>query len=169
MKFPICTFDAKTGILCPICDDKLQSGAISKTDVEVSGKLVKLMEKITSLEKVSLQKAFTVNGDYVLAFGHGDLLRLKSESGIIKKLSEALNRRVWLIEAETTDRKMLEDLVFPIRVLTVNVVWLPDGSKMTKMVIPGRRTSRFPIDLDRVKAIAKTVRGIELLVEFEKQ
>jgi len=133
----------------------------------VSSKLVKLADKIPSLEKVSLQKAFAIDGDYVLALGHGDITRLRSESGVIKKLSEALSRRVWLIEADATDRKVLEDLMAPVGLLTVNTVWLPDGSKMTKMVIPGRRTPRFPIDLERVKAIAKAVRGIDLLVEFE--
>jgi hypothetical protein len=73
-----------------------------------------------------------------------------------------------LIEAESTDRKLLEDLFYPIRILTVNIVWLPDGSKLTKVIIPGRKTERFPLDIELIKKVVKAVRNIDLLVEFER-
>jgi hypothetical protein len=46
LRTPICTFDAMNGILCPQCESKLDSGKLTKTDVEAAIKLVHLSKKI---------------------------------------------------------------------------------------------------------------------------
>lgn len=151
-----------------MCDSKLKSGHLTKTDVDTSVQLVKLADNITELNKISLQRAFSVGDNLVLVLGVGDLNYVRRNHGIIKKLEGAMGMRLWALEGDTSDRKIIEDLFYPIRILTVNVVWLPDGSKLTKVIIPGRRTPRFPIDTEAVKQIVKAVKGIDLLVEFEK-
>jgi transcription antitermination factor NusA-like protein len=168
LKTPICSFDAKTGILCPKCEAKLRGGHISELDVEASIKLTKLAEKLPELEKVSLIRAQAVDGVYVLTFAAGNLSILRSKPSITKSIEEAMGGKTIIIEAESSDRKFLEDLFYPIRIVTVNVVWLPDGSKLTKVIIPGRRTERFPLDIELIKKVVKAVRNIDLLVEFER-
>ena len=108
-----------------------------------------------------------MDGGYVIVLKAGDLATLRRESQTMKKIESELQKKIWFIEGEASDRKMLEDLFFPIRIVTVNIVWLPDGSKLTKAIIPGRKTEKFPLDIDQVKKIVKEVRGIDLLVEFE--
>ena len=164
---PICSFDAKTGVLCPKCDSKLRSGHISKTDVDTSVKLSKLAGRYPELDKITLVRAINVRGDYVLVLGPGNLKVLHRDFNL-KKLESEFGVKVWAIEGGATDRKMLEDLFFPIRIVTVNIVWLPDGSKLTKIIIPGRKTERFPIDIEKLKEVVKEVRGIDLMVEFER-
>ncbi|MDW8045222.1 MAG: transcription elongation factor NusA [Nitrososphaerota archaeon] len=168
MKLPICLFDAKVGILCPKCEVKLKGGHITKADVDASIKLVKLAGKYPELNRITLLRALNVNSDLVLILGAGNLAFIRKDPTLQKKLEEELGEKLWFLEGESTDRVMLEDLFYPIRILTVNVVWLPDGSKLTKVIIPGRKTKKFPIDIEKVIKIAKEVRGIELLVEFEK-
>ncbi|MCP8316415.1 MAG: hypothetical protein H3Z51_06085, partial [archaeon] len=140
MKTPICSFCAKTGILCPKCEAKLRGGHISKADVEASVQLTKLAEKLPELNKITLIRAFDIDGEYVLVLKAGDLATLRREPQTIKKIESELQRKVWYIEGEASDRKMLEDLFYPIKIVTVNMVWLPDGSKLTKAIIPGRKT-----------------------------
>jgi len=168
LKTPICSFCAKTGILCPKCEAKLRGGHISKADVEASVQLTKLAEKLPELNKITLIRAFDIDGEYVLVLKAGDLATLRREPQTIKKIESGLQRKVWFIEGEASDRKMLEDLFYPIKIVTVNMVWLPDGSKLTKAIIPGRKTEKFPLDIEQVKRVAKEVRGIDLLVEFER-
>lgn len=168
MKTPICSFCAKTGILCPKCEAKFRSGHISKTDVEVSVRLTKLAEKFPEFDKMTLIRAFDMGGEYVLVLKGGDLVKLRRDPQIIKKIESELQRKVWFIEGEASDRKMLEDLFHPVRILTVNIVWLPDGSKMIKAIISGRKTEKFPVDIEQIKRIVKEVRGVDLLVEFER-
>ena len=42
MKLPICNFDAKNAVLCPQCEGKVESGSLSKADVDASIKLANL-------------------------------------------------------------------------------------------------------------------------------
>lgn len=168
MRAPICSFDAKTGILCPRCEAKLKSGHISKVDVEASMRLTKLADKVSEVDKVTLMKVHEVGEEYVLVLGAGDLNVLRRDPEIVRRMEGDLQRKVWLIEGGTSDRRMLEDLFFPIRIATVNIVWLPDGSKLTKVVVPGKKTARFPIDINQVKRVTKEVMGLELIVEFER-
>ncbi|MHB1908759.1 MAG: transcription elongation factor NusA [Nitrososphaerales archaeon] len=168
MKTPICSFDARTGVLCPKCDLRLKSGQISETDVDVSIKLTKASEKNQEISKLSLIKAELVDGDYLLLLEPGSLAPLRHDPIFQKGLQNVLGAKVWLTEADTTDKKALEDLFFPVRIANVNTVWLPDGSKMTKVVIPGRKTERFPHNTDMISKILQESRGIDLMVEFER-
>ncbi len=169
LKTPICSFDARMGVLCPKCDAKLRSGQLTKTDVDVSIKLTKAAEKSADIGKMSLTKAIKVDGDYVLVVEPGSLAPLRRDQSLQKNLQGILGGKVWLTEANTTDRKELEDLFFPVRVANVNTAWLPDGSKLTKVVIPGKKTDRFPHDTEMITRILKETREMELMIEFEKQ
>ena len=168
MKTPICSFDARTGVLCPKCDLRLKSGQISETDVDASIKLTKASEKNQEISKLSLIKAEIVDGEYLLVLEPGSLAPLRHDPVFQKSLQNVLGAKVWLTEADTTDKKALEDLFFPVRIANVNTVWLPDGSKMTKVVIPGRKTERFPHNTDMISRILHASRGIDLMVEFER-
>ena len=42
MKLPICGFDAKNSVLCPQCESKVESGILTKADVEASMNLAKI-------------------------------------------------------------------------------------------------------------------------------
>ena len=168
MKTPICSYDARTGVLCPQCDAKLRSGQISQADVDVSIKLAKASEKVQDVGKINLSRAIQIGSDYLLVLEPGSLAPLRRDPGFLKSLQNILGGKVWLTESDTTDRKELEDLFFPVRVANVNTVWLPDGSKMTKVVIPGKKTDRFPHDTDMITRILKETREMDLMVEFEK-
>jgi hypothetical protein len=51
----------------------------------------------------------------------------------------------------------------------VNTVWLPDGGKKTKVIVPARRSERRIGDFDKLRDAVKQARGIELLVETERE
>ena len=169
MKTPICSFDARMGVLCPKCNAKLKSGQLTETDVQVSIKLTKAAEKNPDINKMSLVKANNVDGDYVLVLEPSTLAPLRRDPAFPKTLQSILGGKVWLTEADTTDRKELEDLFYPVRISNINTVWLPDGSKMTRVIIPGKKTERFPHDTETISRILRETREMELMVEFEKQ
>jgi transcription antitermination factor NusA-like protein len=131
-------------------------------------KLSKLQDRIPELDKTTLLHALDVDGDLALVMGKGDHDILRKNHGIFRNLEKEVGRKLWIVEGETSDRQVLEDIFFPIKILMVNVVWLPDGSKLTKVIVPGRKTKRFPLNLEQVKSVVKAVRGIDLIVEFER-
>ena len=166
---PICNFDAKTGILCGKCESKLRSREISAADVEASRALIKVAEKAPELNKLTLKRAFEAGGNYMLEFDGQDGQVLRSGDSVRSELEGLLKGRVWFTLAGGTDRRFLEDLLFPVRVLTVNTVWLPDGTRRTKVIVPGRRSERALGDFERLRAMAQKARGIDLVVETERE
>ena len=168
-KLPICYFDARTGILCANCEARLQKGEIGRADVEASKAVAHLSERFPELGKVSLKRAFEASGSYVLEFDQSDLSSLRSNPMLLSELEGALKGKVWLVGAGGSDRKFLEDVFFPAKVLTVNTVWLPDGGKKTKVIVPAKRSERRIGDFDKLREAVKRARGIELLVETERE
>jgi len=169
VRLPICNFDAKTGMLCANCESRLRRGEISRAEVEASKAVVSLVDRIPELGRVTLKHAFEVGGTYVLEFEQQDLVAIRSNPTVYAQLETVLKGKVWVVGAGGSDRKFLEDIFFPARVLTVNTVWLPDGGKKTKVIIPARRSERRIWDFDKLREAVKQARGIELLVETERE
>jgi len=168
-KLPVCYFDARTGILCANCEARLRSGEITPADVEAAKAVAQLSDRVPELGRVTLRRAFESNGSYVLEFERGDMPALRSNPRVQSELEGALKGKVWLVGAGGDDRKFLEDVLFPAKVLTVNTVWLPDGEKKTKVIVPARRSERRIGDFDKLREAVKQARGIELLVETERE
>jgi len=168
-KLPICYFDARTGILCGNCEARLRKGEITQADVEASKAMAHLADRIPEIAHVTLKKAFDASGSYVLEFEQSDMGALRANPLLQSELEGALKGKVWLVGAGGNDRKFLEDVFFPAKVLTVNTVWLPDGGKKTKVIVPARRSERRIGDFDKLRDAVKQARGIELLVETERE
>lgn len=169
LRIPICTFDAKTGILCAKCESKLNSGQISQADVEVSKALVKIAEKVNEVNRIRLLRSVEVGGNYVIEFEALDVTILRSNPEIAAKLEQLLKGKIWIVGATNSDRRFLEDLFYPTRILTVNTVWLPDGSKLTKAIVTGQRSERALSEVEKLKRVVKEMKGIEMTVESERE
>ena len=168
-KLPICYFDARTGILCGNCESRLRKGEISGADVEAAKAVAHLADKVPELGHAKLKRAFEASGSYVLEFDRGDVMALRTNHTHQTELEGALKGKVWLVGAGASDRKFLEDVFFPAKVLTVNTVWLPDGGKKTKVIVPAKRSERRIGDFDKLRDAVKQARGFELLVETERE
>ena len=131
-------------------------------------KLSKLLDKIPELAKTIFIHGIDVGGDRVLVMGNGGHDILRKNHSLFNKLEDEMKSNLWIVDGETSNRQVLEDIFFPVKILTVNVIWLPDGNKLMKAIVPGRKTKRFPLNLDKVKNVVKAVRGIDLIVEFER-
>src|SRR4051812_36217472 len=113
-------------------------------------------------------RASQVDDDFILSLHGSDISVLRTNSSLIKKFEDEFQRKVWFVEAEATDRRFIENLFFPAKVLTVNLIWLPDGSKSTRVIISTPSKPELQ-NVEKIKKIAKEIRNIELLVEFEHQ
>lgn len=164
-------FDAKTGILCSKCDAKLTSGQLNHAAVFSSIKLAKLAEKDQEISKFTLVGSHKVDDDYILFLRTSDIITIRSNPGIVQKFAGEFNANIWFVEAEGTDRRFMENLFYPLRVLNMNLIWLPDGNKLTRVIVnqeSGKRSS-MPLDVEKIRKVAKAVKKIELIVEFETQ
>jgi len=152
--------------LCPKCESRLKNGELSKVDVECSIKLIKLSNKNKDIDNLNLIGSQKIDGDYVLILKDSNISHIKSNDKIISSIEEEFNGRVWFVEANSSVRKILENLFFPIRILKTNMIWLPDGNQVTQVTIESKDYEKFSSIIEKVKKIINVVRNIELVVEI---
>jgi transcription antitermination factor NusA-like protein len=169
LKTPICTFDAKTAILCAKCETKLRSGQLTDADIEGAIKITKLAQRNQDISKFSMTSATKVDDDFIIALSGADIGTIRSNPTLLKKFENEFQSKVWFVEADASHKRFIENLFFPIKVIAVNTIWLPDGSKLTKVIISvsDKIEAQQHPNIEKVKQIAKKIRNIELLVEFE--
>ena len=169
MKTPICTFDAKTGILCNMCENKLDSGQITNSDVEGSIVLTKLALNNSDIDKLTLMSSRDIEDDVILFFKSSDVRAIRSNVKLIDLIHQAFNKNIWIVESDSNDRRFLENLFYPIRIDNINFVWLPDGQKLTRVVMSKKINNMQEKTLEKIKRLSLSLRNIELIVESELQ
>lgn len=168
VKTPLCAFDIRSGIFCSKCQEKIRLGEVTQKDIDVARLLMKLEDKFPELQEVTFYK--TVEAGEVLAVlvDHGDVSRMLSHGGkVIRTLSDELGKRIRILESKGDLRGFLEDLFFPLSIVSINTIWVPDGSTEIRVILSGRQRS-LPIDINSVKKLAQEARGIVLRVDFER-
>jgi transcription antitermination factor NusA-like protein len=167
VKTELCNFCLKSGILCSKCQGKLKSGKVSEVDFKIARLLLSLEEEYPSLQDVRFHKA--VESDRVLAIlvNKGDVPRLLSHGGrIVKALGEKTGKTIRVLEYGVTERKFLEDLFMPLSILTINTIWLPDGTTETRVILKRGGRKRLPLNVKSSREIAEKLRGMTLRVEY---
>jgi transcription antitermination factor NusA-like protein len=163
----LCSFCLKSGILCQKCLAKLDSGEVSELDLKVARSLMSLEEKYPSLQNVYFHKAIEANKTLAVVVGAGDVPRLLGYGGkIIRALGQETGKSIRILEHGVDNRKFLEDLFAPLSIMTINTIWLPDGSTETRVILKRRRRARSSLDIKALKEIASKVHNITLRVEF---
>jgi transcription antitermination factor NusA-like protein len=164
LKTPICSFDAKSGVLCRTCEAKLKSGSITQDDIYAAKKLISLADRSQEINKFTLIRGTRVSGDFVLVLRGHDVSVLRGNQELANRIEKEMGQKVWFVETEASDRRFIESLFHPVKVLSVNFFWLPEANKLTKVIVADE-AKNVQFNLEKVQKIAKAVRGIELLVE----
>ncbi len=167
MKTALCSFCLKSGILCQKCSARVKSGEISEQDLKIARLLLSMEEKFPSLQNVHFHKAVDAGKTLALLVGKGDVPRVLGYGNkIVKTLAEETGKSIRVLEYGVDERKFLEDLFAPLSIVTINKIWLPDGSMETRAILKRRRSLPPPFDVKALKEIALKVRDMTLRVEF---
>ncbi|MFX1511307.1 MAG: hypothetical protein ACFFCQ_01845 [Promethearchaeota archaeon] len=166
VKTPICTFCARTGVLCKRCSSSLRKEKISQMDVEISKFLVKAENKFTFLNKVELKKTIVVNGYIVLAVGKNSKNPLLESPGLINLLIKQSKKEIRIVEVGSNQRATLASLFLPLKVLGVDRVFVPDGSQELKVRLDGKEDD-LSLPLRDLEEIASKLTKIHVRAHFE--
>jgi len=129
--------------------------------------LLSLEEKFPSLQNVYFHKTIETGRTLAIVVGPGDVPRLLGYGGkIVKTLSEETGKSIRILENGVDNRKFLEDLFAPLSIMTINTIWLPDGTTETRVILGRKRGARSSLDVKALKEIASKVRNITLRVEY---
>jgi len=167
----LCSFCVKSGILCPRCQERLDKGRITQLDLKVIGLLSELEKSHPILQEVHFHKAAEFGETLAIMVDRRDIGKIVGLEGrIVRAISErAGGKRIKILGYGGDDRQFLEELLSPLSILTINTVWLPDGSTETKAILQGRTPRHMPVDLEVAKQLAREIQGLTLRIEFERQ
>ncbi len=165
MKTPICYFCAKSGVLCPRCQEKLDKGEITQADVEVSKWFIDHEAKNPQLKDYSILRTVKLpNMVIVMVSGSGNKALL---SKVSKQLSDEKRTSVRIVEKTSSIKRLLEQIVTPARVMGANTVWLPDGSWESTIKMPRSDMRKMPIDPKSAEEAIKILTGEVIHIVFE--
>ncbi|MDH5463857.1 MAG: transcription elongation factor NusA [Nitrosopumilus sp.] len=167
MILPICGFDAKNSILCPQCEGKVESGQLTKADVDASIILANIARSNKEIEDFTLYSCKEFDGNFVLSLAKNDIMKIRQSRTLYRQFQNQFRGKIWLVEADETDKRFIEDLFFPTKILSINAVWAPGGIQKTKAIVSGKWTPKFPIDTQKVIQIVKDARNLDIEIEFE--
>jgi len=164
----LCEFCLRSGMLCSKCQEKIRAGAVTDLYMRVAQFLLDIEGQYPLLQKTRLENVVRTGGFLVLVVGRGDRRRLMGYGGkLTREVSDEFKRRVLVIEEGVDDRGFLEDLFANQQIVTINIIWLPDGSTETRVVLRRQRSQH--LSKKRIKAlqeIAKKVRNMNLRVDY---
>jgi transcription antitermination factor NusA-like protein len=167
LQIQLCEFCLKSGMLCSKCQAKVQSGEVSEKYMDVAKSLLGMENQNQFLQKVSLENVLDVGGFLVLVVGKGDSAKFNSAPKLVRDLGDKFGKRILVIESGTKDRKFLEELFASQHIVTINMIWLPDGSTETRVVLQGRGARRLSKKrIQALTSVAKDVRNMDLRVEY---
>jgi transcription antitermination factor NusA-like protein len=162
-------FCVKSGILCRRCEEKVEKGLVTELDLKVIQRIVELEKDNPVLQEVTYHRSVEADGVMAVLVDKKDMPKLLGGGAkVVKDLGETFGKRVKLISYGGDDREFLEDLFSPLSILTINTVWIPDGTQETKVILTGREPRHMPVDVEKVRKIAQELKGMTLRVEFER-
>jgi transcription antitermination factor NusA-like protein len=160
----LCKICQLTGVLCASCERKLKKGEISQLDVDISVFLGQRTKDKKEAEGIKFLNALYIDDYIILFFQKGDLRKfLKAGREIIDEMRKKFRAKIMLVEHHHNLREFIEGLFYPVPVTAINVIWLPDGSMETRIIL-GRRISKKKADI--VNKITKKVKNVEVKVEY---
>jgi len=162
-------FCVKSGTWCRKCQEKIEKGQITDLDLKIIRLLTELEKQNPALQDVTYQKAVEAENSVVILLDKRDMGKVLSDGAkTVHAISDSLGKKVKILSYGGDDRQFLEDLLNPLAILTLNTIWIPDGTTETKVILSGREPRRMPVDLEIAKGLARQLRNMSLRIEFER-
>jgi len=162
MTLPICEICAKTGVLCPACEAKLEAGKITEVDVELSKQLFEL-----SQGEIGFERAIETKNNVIILAKKEDVGRIIGKGGDnIRKLSQQLGRQVKVVGTGNIE-DTIYDLIAPARVAGINTVYKPDGSTGQRVRIDPNDKEKLRIDLKDMERLVSSIARNPVEITFE--
>jgi len=173
VKIPLDYICVRTGVLCPRCRRLVESGAVSEFEINVMKNLIELEENDPEFRQ------FLNDFTYIKAYKYGDALLIlgefvsKQDQRILQRLAKALGEkldmkvRIVSVASKKDIKSLVSQLIFPARVLGVNIIWLPDGSHQYIIRIPRTDLRYMPLSTDSIEKFIEAVSGENVKIRIE--
>ncbi|MET1101850.1 MAG: transcription elongation factor [Pyrodictiaceae archaeon] len=174
VQIPLDYVCVKSGVLCPRCQGLVDSGVVDEREIPIMKALIELEENenMQLLKKATYHKAYFVDNEMIvvimdLGIGTSVPVFTRYARQVEQKLQEKLGIRVKLIPKANDVRSLASFLLYPSRILGVNILWLPDGS-IEYVIRVSRRDQKYIMVRKQVyEKILSEMLGKRTMIRFE--
>ncbi len=167
MKAPICNVCLKSDVLCSGCEEKLEEGEITETEVEVSRILQDLSSEYASLRDSEILRIFEAENVIVIVTAEGDGAKVVGRKGeIVKEVADQVDKSIRVVEKTNDDLETIKGLLSPAEVESVNTVFTPDGQEK-KIVVSDEYSGKINLSTDEFEDIIAEITEEEYQLSFE--
>jgi hypothetical protein len=165
LKYPLDKICIKSGVFCPSCQRKIESGVATSSDIRILQALVNLEDKLKFLKKGEYVKSIDLE-EYVIVLIKDGFEQVEIAT-LEKELSDVIGKRVKVIEYVSDLKKLIEQIIAPASLLGINKIWLPTGEEIVSVRI-SRRDRRFIAkNKDEYEELIEEISGIKARIVFE--
>jgi hypothetical protein len=138
---------------------------VTSSDIRILQALVNLEDKLKFLKKGEYVKSIDL-GEYVVVLIKDGFEQVEIAT-LGKELSDAIGKRVKVIEYMSDLKKLIEQIIAPASLLGINKIWLPTGEEIVSVRI-SRRDRRFIAkNKDEYEELIEKISGIKARIVFE--
>ena len=164
MKAPVCEVCLLSGMLCRSCNERLERGEVSETDIAVSRTVMKLSERTMSLRDVTIIRTAATKDLMVIVCGRGEAPRFIGTGGSnVRKLEREFGKQVKIVEETSDTGDFVRELVRPARIIRSGVLYR-NGRERIKIVI-GKGRANIPEN--DIREIVDILLGKEIEIFYE--
>ena len=166
MQAPICEICLKSDILCSACQNKLETNKITKAEIDVSRFVYVLSDKVKSLGDIKIEKVIESNSLIIVA-KKGDAAKLVGKGGsVVKALAKQFGKSIKIIEQSGNFKEFMINLLSPINITGINVLYTPSG-EVYKIRVTGIQKTPMPMNNEDVIQLASSLfnKQAEIVVE----
>ncbi|MFX1325418.1 MAG: hypothetical protein ACFE8N_10705 [Promethearchaeota archaeon] len=159
----------KSGFLCTNCQARLDTGEISEFEIDLAKELLRLeveSDEFLFLKDVSFYKAIDYEDLAIIVVGKNDKLRITSELlNWIKDTYEIDD--IILIEKSKKPRPVIEALIAPYKLISLNEIFLATGDIQFRAVLWEDDRENLLFTKEELEELVLELTGNIIRVEFQ--
>jgi len=164
---PACKTCVSSGFYCTSCQDKLDAGVISQFELDLAKDLLKLeeSENFGFLSDISFYKAIDFEDVVILVIGKRDKIKIKQN--LIDWIKETYEiDELILIEQTKSPRPVIESLISPNKLISLNEIFLATGDIEFKGVLSKNDQDIILFTQKELEELVLELTGNAIRIEF---
>jgi hypothetical protein len=165
---PACKTCVNSGFLCTSCQEKLDTGVLSQFELDLAKDLLVLEEeeKFGFLKNISFFKAIDFEDVVILVVGKKDKINITQD--LINWVKETYEvDELILIKQSKNPRIVLESLIAPSKLISLNEIFLATGDIEFKGVLSKNDQETILFTKEELEELILELTGNTIRIEFE--
>jgi transcription antitermination factor NusA-like protein len=166
MQAPICEVCLNSDILCSGCQNKLDTGKITRKDIEIARYVYSLSERMRSIRDIKLIRAIDC-GTLIIITGIGDAAKLVGRDGVIvKKMAKDFKKSIRILEEAPDFKDFVEELISPATISGINTLFR-ESHEVYKVRVPATQKNQVMITPETLSQLISNFYNMKVEIVFE--